>query len=263
LARSEQGKVDLSQSCLGEHAQGDFDTMTSAALIERCHQFANSDPEELNADSLIGFFQLFRPDGAALSGLFDQLEAGEQLHARLEQLYASTGDDRRPSGGRDAYFVVRRPPAIDSDQATELGQRWLSRLAKLAEQLGDQQLADALTPLPKFRVLEGQAPKHPKAEQEKSALLKSLQAGAAELLQRIEAGPHAADLRPAYYFIACDTMLRDYLMWPLYAAALGETIADPFEPYFRLWQHGIKYRIFGNDQVDLYLPRQLDYPPTD
>jgi len=232
--------------------------MTSATIIERCHQFANSEPTELNADSLIGFFQLFRPDGAALAGLFDQLDVGDQLHLRLDRLYSATGDDRRPTGGRDAYFVVRRPPAIDSEQATLLGQRWLSRVAKLADTLGDGQLSEALTPLPKFRVLEGRAPKHPKAEPEKSELLKSLQVGGAQLLERIEVGPHATALRPAYYFIACDTMLRDYLMWPLYEAALGEAIADPFEPYFQLWQHGVKYRIFGNDQVDLYLPRQLD-----
>ncbi len=82
--------------------------LTTEDLIERCHRFAKSEPEELNADSLIGFFQVFRPDGAELAGLFDDLTAGQQLHERLEQLYFAAGDDRRGDGGRDAYFVVRR-----------------------------------------------------------------------------------------------------------------------------------------------------------
>jgi hypothetical protein len=48
-------------------------------------------------------------------------------------------------------------------------------------------------------------------------------------------------------------MLRDYLMWPLYAEATG--IADPLRAYFELWRQGVQYRIFGESQVDLYLPR--------
>ena len=74
------------------------------------------------------------------------------------------------------------------------------------------------------------------------------------MVERIDAGPYAEVLRPAYYFTACDTMLRDYLMWPLYAQASG--LEDPLESYFELWRHGVKYRIFGETQVDLYLPRQ-------
>jgi hypothetical protein len=49
-------------------------------------------------------------------------------------------------------------------------------------------------------------------------------------------------------------MLRDYLMWPFYGAA--SALDDPFAPYFELWRHGVKYRIFGETQVDLYLPHQ-------
>ncbi len=114
--------------------------------------------------------------------------------------------------------------------------------------------------MPAIRVLEGLPPKHPKAEAEKSPLLKSLQNQASTLLERIAADDSAAALRPAYYFVACDPMLRDYLMWPLYREPLHDLsqqpIADPFQPYFRLWTHGVKYRIFGDKQVDLYLPRQ-------
>ena len=88
----------------------------------------------------------------------------------------------------------------------------------------------------------------------KQAMTEVQQSGS--LVERIDVGPEAALLRPAFYFTACDSMLRDYLMWPIYAESAG--LPDPLEPYFHLWRHGVKYRIFGESQVDLYLPRQTD-----
>lgn len=230
--------------------------MSTATLIRRFHDLACVDPgTPQDADSLIGFFQVFRPDGAALADLYRELEVGDQLLERLEALYLAAGDDRRPQGGRDAYFVIRRPPPIDPERVSDLARRWLEEVRSLAITVGDHATAEALDPVPNFRVLEGIPPKHPKDPAEKSALLQTLQNDAPVLVERIDAGPYPAILRPAYYFTACDTMLRDYLMWPLYAAACGHH--DPFETYFDLWRHGVKYRIFGETQVDLYLPRQL------
>ena len=234
--------------------------MTTEHLIAKCHRFAESEPDEMSPDSLIGFFQTFRPDGEALAGLFDHLDVGDELHDRLQQLFFVAGDDRRPDGNRDAYFVVRRPPVLDADAARELAGTWLTRLASLAEISGSHELTAMLNPLPAIRVLEGIAPKHPKLDSEKSQLLQLLQSDAPKLLQSVADSETAANLRPAYYFVACDAMLRDYLMWPLYQRTLADNydtrIEDPFQPYFRLWAHGVKYRIFGDRQIDLYLPRQ-------
>ncbi|MCG8649898.1 MAG: apolipoprotein acyltransferase, partial [Pirellulales bacterium] len=113
--------------------------------------------------------------------------------------------------------------------------------------------ATALGAAPAVRILEGIPPKHPKDEREKSNLLKTFQQDATVLVERIDTDPVAAMLRPAFYFTACDAMLRDYLMWPLYVAATG--LDDPFASYFQLWRHGVKYRIFGETQIDFYLPR--------
>lgn len=226
--------------------------MTSETLIRRFYELAGIDGEDHTADSLIGFFQTLRPDGRAIQGLFADLEEGNELEERLDQLYAAAGDDRRPSGGRDAYFVVRNPPALDPNRAEELAVKWLEGLRDLAISLGDVETAAVLDPTPSIRVLEGIAPKHPKDDTEKSALLLALQQDATSLVERIDAASYAETLRPAFYFVACDSMLRDYLMWPIYARKAG--IADPFWAYFELWKHGVKYRIFGESQVDLYLP---------
>jgi hypothetical protein len=227
--------------------------MSTTALLRRCHDLAGLDPETaLEPDSLVGFFQTFRPDGNAISQLFNDLDVGDQLHSRLQQLYAIAGDDRRPSGGRDAYFLVRQPKPIDPDHAEGLAIDWIAGLVAIASQLKDEHVCETLNPTPRVRVLEGIAPKHPKQELEKSQLLRSIQS-TSSFVERIDAGPYAQALRPAYYFTACDPMLRDYLMWPLYVAATG--LEDPLRAYFELWVHGVKYRIFGETQIDLYLPR--------
>lgn len=230
--------------------------MTIESLIRRFHDLACLAPDtELDADSLIGFFQVFRPDGAAIEGLYDDFVAGGQLIERLGQLYAAAGDDRRPQGGRDAYFVVRRPLPLDPKLAESLVKQWLSGIAELARHVGDTETHQTLVPTPKIRVLEGIPPKHPKREEEKSRLLLAIQKRVPELVEKIDGGPYAAVLRPAYYFTACDHMVRDYLMWPLYQT-MDAAVGDPHMPYFELWRHGVKYRIFGEEQVDLYLPRQ-------
>ncbi|MDB4339148.1 apolipoprotein acyltransferase [Rubripirellula sp.] len=228
--------------------------MNSDDLISRCLQLTNNDETQpVTPESLIGFFQCFRPDGKAIEEIFTELDQGNDLLERLEELYYSAGDDRRPSGGRDAYFVVRRPKPIEPAQTEQLGLSWLNGIRQLAVKLDQTEIANSLREFPEIRILEGLPPKHPKAESEQPNLLRSILA-AGEMTATISAGPVAESLRQAYYFIACDPMLRDYLMWPFYRSSTQ--LNDPFASYFQLWQHGVKYRIFGETQVDFYLPRQ-------
>ena len=233
--------------------------MTPEDLIQRCHDLIGSVPEDAdpsNGESLIGFFQSFRPDGMALQGMFDGISVGADLQKRLDQLFTAAGDDRRPEGGRDAYFVIRKPEPLDPTVASELTQQWLEGIRKFAEGVDAPTILAALEPELKVRVLEGIPPKHPKDDMEKSDLLKAILQDSSLLTEKVDAGPLPGILRPAYYFTACDAMLRDYLMWPFYAKATGLT--DPLAPYFELWRHRVKYRIFGETQIDLYLPWHPD-----
>ena len=148
--------------------------------------------------------------------------------------------------------MIRNPNPLDPEVASELTQQWLDGLRQFAEFMNASSILDALRPEVKVRVLEGIPPKHPKNNAEKSNLLKAVLQASSHLVEEVDAGPLPAILRPAYYFTACDAMLRDYLMWPLYAEATG--LADPLAPYFELWRHRVKYRIFGETQIDLYLP---------
>ncbi|QEF97101.1 hypothetical protein Mal15_11370 [Stieleria maiorica] len=239
--------------------------MTTAPFVQRCRELASRagggetpeggpGPELSESESLIGFFQLFRPDGSQLSGLFDAFPQGDQLSDRLQRVYAAAGDDRRPQGGRDAFFIVRSPSPLEPETAEHHGVTWIDGLRQFAEAVGDDRVAEKLASPPKIRVLEGIPPKHPKHPHERSELLNVFLDHAPTLPEKAAGvDPHAELLRPAYYFVACDAMLRDYLMWPFYARQTG--LADPLGSYFALWTHGVKFRIFQEDQVDLYLPR--------
>jgi hypothetical protein len=247
--------------------------MDSDSLVLQLHQRAGTLPDaDPDADSLIGFFQAFRPDGTPEQPLFTGLirsgdasllgsngqsvlteEIAEALDERLVALYRTAGDNRRPGGGKDAYFVVRQPQPIDPDVVESLAEKLIEDLAELASVVGDAETASLLGQSPRIRVLEGLPPKHPKRDDEKTSLLRAMQQEVPQWVSRLDVGGLAGLLRPAYYFIACDPLLRDYLMWPLYRESAR--LADPFLPYFQLWRHGVKYRVFQEDQIDFYLPR--------
>lgn len=229
-------------------------------LRQMCDAVGLPHDRALEEDVFVGFFQSFRPDGTGLAGVFEGLSAADDLHERLEDLFEAAGDDRRPQGGRDAYFVVRKPAEIAPKLVEMAGTQWVSRLAQFAKELGHTEAADTLSKVETIRVLEGIPPKHPKQEHDKSNLLRLLKDQAPQWLkewgQTKVAPSHqiAESLLPAFYFINCDPMLRDYLMWPLYRESLS--VAEPMEPYFQLWKHGVKWRVYQETQVDLYMPRR-------
>ncbi|WDQ14752.1 apolipoprotein acyltransferase [Rhodopirellula sp. P2] len=215
-------------------------------------------------DKFLGFFQSFRPDGRGLDGVFDELDGGSELRQRLENLFEIAGDDRRPQGGRDAFFVVRSPDPIDPAVVESKAVEWTGRMAELAEKLGDPKAAERLRSITKHRVLEGIPPKHPRQDHEKTELLKTFQNVVEHLVTRISTPePFAESLRAPFYFISCDAGVRDHLMWPLYRDHMAASfvgvdqgeVEEPFQPYFDLWSHGVKFRVYQEKQVDWYMPR--------
>lgn len=217
-----------------------------------------------DSETLVGAFQKFRPDGKSLEKVFERAPCGEAIMERLFQVYETTGEARRSDGMSDAFFIVRNPEKIDPGEALDVATEFFEQLHQLALENDVSELNSVLNPLPTIRIIEGKAPKHPKAELEKSNLLHAMQKQAPAVIdkflgkhdesgQRLPQQEFAQFLGPALYFVACDSFLRDYLLWPLVAEY--SALDDPFEPYFWLWSKGAKYRIFNNNQIDLYFPR--------
>lgn len=223
-------------------------------LRNRCRQLSGLAADAAcDADALVGMLQQFRPSGAGLERLFEGLPMGDALQQRLSQLYQVAGDATRPGGGLDAYFIVRKPAAMDPQWAERCAAQWVQAVVELARETEHEELVQRLDPPPRIRVLQGVAPKQMRADLQTFPLYRALKVQAAELTQRLPANHAALELlRPAYYFAACDWALRDYLLWPAYAPQ--SRADDPFGPYFELWRHGAKVRILADDRIDIYLP---------
>lgn len=259
--------------------------MDQSALLKRCQQLAgfphqpnvdpnayaepnlaetnlagqsapHSTPTSWTPEDAIGFFQTFRPDGENLEQVFRDVPHGEELLERILEVFEMAGDPTRPDGARDAYFVVRKPTKISEEVARFAATEWLKQMAELDRRVGSQNLAQLLDAAPSIRVLEGQPPKHPRQIEERSDLLKLISSFSQRVVSQLNPEQDAAlALRRAYYFMACDTFLSEYLLWPVYRSLTG--LEDPFEPYFTLWKAGIKFRIFNDRGIDFYMPRKV------
>lgn len=231
--------------------------MDQHTLLGRCQQLSGKTGDTAwTADDAIGFFQAFRPDGAGLEGLFEGVPHGEELLGRLNRVFSASGYGNRPDGMRDAYFIVRRPASLSPEAVEQAGREWLTNLAELDTRIGSGALRELLEPHPQIRVLVGKPPKHPRDPAERSRLLTEISEFSERFVSPLQPPEDAAlGLRQAYYFIACDAYLRDHLLWPLYRQVAG--MPDPLEPYFLLWEHGIKFRIFNDQEVDFYIPREV------
>lgn len=215
-------------------------------------------------ESLIGLFQAFRPDGIPAEALLRRFETGAACASRLDRLYSAVLASARADAMKDAYFIVRNPEALAPDMCGQLARDFLVGLFAFAEQLESKPInMQPLDGPPAIRILEGKPPKHPKAENEKVALLKLV---AAELPSACETQfeTHSVGhrLSEALYFVACDVWLKEYLRWPLVQSQESQpqdsdlsSFSKALESYFELWRHGVKFRIFANHTVDFYLPR--------
>ncbi|MEC8558300.1 MAG: hypothetical protein VXZ82_25125 [Planctomycetota bacterium] len=209
-------------------------------------------------DSLIGVFQAFRPDGLPEFAMLESVPGGSEFRARIQCVYDAVGTGQRSDNMKDAFFVVRHPPQLQSNDAQKTATDFVKGALELALQTGVENTFE----LPEIRILEGKPPKHPKNPNEKSKLLHLFES---ELPAQIDAlfapGSLGNELSEALYFVACDRWLRDFLRWPMLQPNkndLNTSNSHCVDSYFQLWRHGVKFRIFSNNRIDFYLPVRAD-----
>ncbi len=226
------------------------------------------------AASPMGLFHAFRADGLASIAFLDEFPGGAEMRRRLTGIFRAVGAGRRSDGMKDAYFVVRHPPAIHAKEAEPVAEEFVAsalRILRGADQANEekfrlvsQQAGEVGRPA--IRILEGKPPKHPRRVEEQSTLMKLLTKATPEVLDGHFADHYlAVQLAEPLYYLACDAWLREYVRWPLITEHSNATESevpaegdDALSAYFELWRHGVKFRVFGNEQVDFYLPHRED-----
>jgi len=225
--------------------------MTEAQVLTRWGKIVGAASQEHN---LAGFFQKFRPHGDGLTEALKGVAGADEILPRLLDVYEATAEGWEEG---DAYFVVRSPKTLAKEQAKQFAASYLHKMEEVARAVGNSELIRILQGRHRIEVVSGKTP-WPPGQGDPETLLYEARADFMLSLAPMES--HMLLLDDALYHIACDYFLRDYILWPLYSRTTA--ITDPFEPYFRMWQHGAGIRFQGDDLIKAFVPVSIPKRPS-
>jgi hypothetical protein len=182
----------------------------------------------VSEDNLLALFHQFRPDGEGVERVFADIPSGDRYLARLRAVYAITCGE---GWANDLYFNVRPLPAWTSQELRSIGLRFVTELRGLAARIGGQELSAYLS-----RVSDVEVASHDQLDRHHVDNLLVHETVGDWLIGVTDWADPVARLREAYYGIACDYWLANYLSWPYFERWHGP---DAFQPYFELWRRGV------------------------
>lgn len=193
----------------------------------------------MTEDELYGYFQSFMPEGQVVEKVFEPLEYGEALLARIRPIYEMLDVSEFEGEAVPGYFNGGRNDATQ-EHIQVLGGELIEGLLRLfaADPEQSQQAARTLT---NISVIEVLAPGHIapifanfEAEDNLGSIiyetLTDVISAHTDFNETVEI------LSEAYYSIGCDYWLSYYLQWPRYRGL--ESTSDPLRPYAELYKLG-------------------------
>lgn len=216
--------------------------MTKEQILARWKEMTDITSQE----NLVGFFQKFRPHGNGLAAALEGVVGANEILPRLLELYEVTADGWQRE---DAYFVVKNPKPCSKEQARQLTNLHLQKMREVAREIGNRDLRHLLEHPPQIEVICGKVP-WPPGQNDLESLIYEVRTDF--ILSLTPLNSHILLLNDAFYHIACDYFLRDYILWPLYRHST--TVVEPFKPYFELWKYGAGFRFPIDDTVKVYVP---------
>lgn len=193
-------------------------------------------------DFFYGLFQSFMPSGEGVAAVFEPLERGQELLARILPVYQSTFERNSAildSGYAPGYFC---PPAQSEAEARQTGEKLLAGLQEFARFAEDEELLAALATVKEIRFGEPDDAYNETAEMLGEAFDEWR-------IGNIDHDSPAQVLDEAYYSVNCDYYLAAYLQYPLFRS---KPESDFLRPYFDLWQQGYGFAL---DKNCLYLTK--------
>jgi hypothetical protein len=190
------------------------------------------------------FLHVFRPDGARLKELFDDLPGTRGVLARLRDVFDVAGADTG-----HLQFIPSKRRALREAEAIGIAREHFERLAVIAEidegsAEGGSADAFLLNPTP-IEVRHGRAPSpssSPLADR-----VYDIVTGAARVDHRL-----ADLLSEPVYMMTCTYEMVGYVTWPLDESPE----LDPFESWFRIWAASghLSYENRDGWRAIVYLP---------
>src|SRR5262245_30618640 len=135
------------------------------------------------------------------------------------------------------YFIVCRPARATPEMLIELTKQHLTKVREIARSSGKDDLTAKLDPLPAIEIKYTREPPFPEKQPDLAAPETAIYGVVGDWFSDlVPVQSDALLLDEAFYYIACDYYIAQYLMWPLYSQSTD--IIEPFAPYFELWTYG-------------------------
>jgi len=180
-----------------------------------------------------------------LEAVLADAAGGREILARLLEIYRVTAPGWDPT---DAYFHVKKPEPLPSNQAPKWAQQHLQAMLSLARAVNNAEMKSMLGAPITVQVTRGAVP--PPADEGPDMQIYELATDFIGSLTPVESD--ALLLAEAIYSMACDYFLQHHILWPLYRRSAS--VDEPFKPYFDLWKHGAACRFADPTRVLVYLP---------
>jgi len=190
-------------------------------------------------EELYGYFQSFMPRGQGVEKVFEPLEHGEALLARIRPIYEMLDASDFEGEAVPGYFNGGRGEATEA-HIRALGGELIEGLLRLFA-VGPEQSRKASRTLASISAIDVLAPGDIApifadfvAEDNLGSIvyetLTDVISAHTDFTEPIEI------LNEAYYSIGCDYWLSYYLQWPRYRGL--ESTSDPLRPYAELYKLG-------------------------
>jgi hypothetical protein len=196
-------------------------------------------------DDLFAYFQRFRPHGLGVEKVFEGVERGDEILKRLLPFYKHTKEGAK----RDMYFMVRKPQVTTSQELIEILTRYFNVVTQMAIASDDWQVVTLLGSL-EIHTKKAEPPPHPDDPEPHFAMIYDTVSD--WILALKPAASDAYLLKEAFYSMACDYQLADYILWPIYRESTP--ILEPFAPCFELWIREAEFRFTNSKSVTIYSP---------
>lgn len=200
-------------------------------------------------EDLFAYFKLFRPDGEGVERVFEGINRGDEVLARLMPFYEWTRDSVE-----HAYFIVQSPLTTTHSELLAIMSLYFEKIRQIAVEFEEKKLA-ALVESIQIEARQEKAPPHPAVPEPNLFYVHEM---VGDWFRSLKPSPSDVILlEEAFYSLAGSYELARYLMWPIYRDATP--IDDPFAPAFQLWIRGADFRFASSKQVIVYAPGLRTY----
>lgn len=196
--------------------------------------FLDQNPKDHSAytDNLFGMFQSFMPNGEGVEKVFEPFPRKEEYLQRIEGVFTSTKNSvsQTLSEGMVPAYFVPRTAVISEAELVKMGEALIATFKTFAEHIGHEEMLEILDKTKSVRVVDTDIRTSESEEHEiiSDVILEWTQ-------ENRDYDEPVEILSEAYYSIACDYWLADYLQYPRFS---DKPPVDFLEPYFTLWKNG-------------------------